>query len=395
MLLQKGSEMNRTGIIISLSIILAALIIAGSAGCGGETESISSVEETPGPVDTLILAVTDTIGLEMGDSPYVFGMILQVAHDPYGNIIALDMQKACLSVYSPDGEFIGNIGASGPGPGEFQIPIDFAVFPDGGIAVSDVISRVISYFDAEGNYISMMDEFFPTPPMSIEGCPDGGLVGQHMPMVMTGENMEMSLELSKWTDDAEPDLTYLSKPMELEFSGEGQASSQGGLDFDFAVGPDGSVLVAEISDTLFSVTGFSPEGEEFLSILEERERTPMTQEEIDAGGLGMSIMVMNGEASADMNRMETTYPWRNVIGSIGVDSQSRIWVELVCEDLPVFHVYDYSGKLLFAAVTNVEFTPVTRPSFKVNSGGILAYDTDPMDYPKIYLFELVEPEPEQ
>ncbi len=385
--------MNRAGISVILSMILAALTIAASVGCGGEAESPSSSNFTE-QVDTLLLAVTDTIGLEMGDSSYVFGMIMSATYRADGDIIVLDMQKACLSVYSSDGEFIENIGAPGPGPGEFQIPIDFTVFPDGGIAVSDAISRVISYFDADGNYISMMDGFFPTPPMSIEGCPDGGLVGQHMPMVMTGENMEMSLELSKWTDDAEPCLTYLSKPMELEFSGEGQASSQGGPDFDLAVGPDGSVLVTEISDTLFSVTGFSPEGEEFLSILEERDRTPMTQEEIDAGGLGMSIMVMNGEASVDMNRVETTYPWRNVTGSIGVDSQSRIWVELVCEDLPVFHVFDYSGKLLFVAVTDAEFTPVTRPDFKVNSGGILAYDSDPMDYPKIYMFELVERESE-
>jgi hypothetical protein len=385
--------MKRTGIIIILSIILAALIVAASAGCRDEAESIeTSLQE---PVDTLVLTVTDTIGLEMGDSSYVFGMILQAAHGADGNIIALDMQKACLSVYSHDGEFIGNIGAPGPAPGEFQIPVDFAVFPDGGIAVTDAISRVISYFDADGSYTGMMSGFFPTPPMSIEGCPDGTLVGQHMPMTMTGENLEMSLELSKWIDDAEPCFTYLSKPMELEYSGEGQASSTGGPDFDFAVGPDGSVLVAEISDTLFSVTGFSPDGEKFLSILEVRDRTPMTQEEIDAGDLGMSIMIMNGEASADMNRMETTYPWRNVIGSIGVDSRSRIWVELVCEDLPVFQVYDYSGELLFIAVTNVEFTPVTRPTFKVNSGGILAYDRDPMDYPKLYLFELVEPEFEQ
>lgn len=388
--------MNRTIINIVLSIILATLTVAASTGCGGEAESVSSSEDTflQESVDTLILAVTDTIGLEMGDSSYVFGMIMSAAYRADGDIIVLDMQKACLSVYSSGGEYLGNIGAPGPGPGEFQIPVDFAVFPDGGIAVTDAISRIISFFDAEGSYISMLDGFFPTPPMSIEGCPDGALVGQHMPMVMTGENMEMSLELSKWIDDPEPYLTYLSKPMELEFSGEGQASSQSGPDFDFAVGPDGSVLVAEISDTLFSVTGFSPEGEEFLSIHEVRDRTPMTQEEIDAGGLGMSIMVMNGEASADMNRMETTYPWRNVIGSIGVDSQSRIWVELVCEDLPVFHVYDYSGRLLFIAVTDVEFTPVTRPNFEVDAGGILAYDSDPMDYPKIYLFELIEPEHE-
>ncbi len=83
-----------------------------------------------------------------------------------------------------------------------------------------------------------------------------------------------------------------------------------------------------------------------------------------------------------------------MIGSIGVDSKSRIWVELACDDLTVFHVYDYSGKLLFIAVTDVEFTPVTRPTFRVDAGGVFAYYQDPMDYSKIYLFELVETESE-
>ncbi len=56
--------MNRTGINIILSIILASLTIAASSGCGDEAESVeTSLQE---PVDTLVLAVTDTIGLEMG-----------------------------------------------------------------------------------------------------------------------------------------------------------------------------------------------------------------------------------------------------------------------------------------------------------------------------------------
>ena len=135
-------------------------------------------------MDTLIIAVTDTIGVEMGDSSYVFGMLMEVAHGADGNIIALDMNRACLSVYSPDGEFISSIGSPGPGPGEFLIPIGFAVMADGGIAVSDAVARNISFFDAEGVFREVMDGFFPTPPMSIEGCPDGGFVGQSMSMVI-------------------------------------------------------------------------------------------------------------------------------------------------------------------------------------------------------------------
>ena len=376
--------------LIAVFIVLISTVIV-ITGCGNDAEPEAPADTSSSEaVDTLIIAVTDTIGVEMGDSSYVFGMLMEVAHGADGNIIALDMNRSCLSVYSPGGSFIGYIGSSGPGPGEFLIPIDFAVMSDGGIAVSDAVARNISFFDAEGIFQEAMEGFFPTPPMSIEGCPDGGYVGQSMSMVMTGETMEASLQLCKYTDSTEADVIYFSKPMEMDFSGGGQASLQRGPEFDFAMGPDGSVFVAELSDTLFAVSGYSPDGEEFLTLYEEREKTPLTQEEIDAGSLAMSIMITDGEASSSMDRVENVYPWRNVIASIGVDSMERIWVEMACTDTPVFRVYDYSGTLLFVAVPDVAFTAVTRPSFMIDSGGILACDRDPMDYPKIYNFQLLE-----
>jgi len=373
-----------------LSLVLAA---AAVSGCGEETESDSPVGISDlAVVDTLTIAITDTIGLEMGDSCYVFGMLLEVAHGSEGEIIALDMHKSRLSVYSPEGVFTGYIGSPGPGPGEFQIPMNFAIMSNGGVAVSDAIARNISLFDAEGTFLELLEGFFPTPPMSIEGCPDGGYVGQSMSMIMVGEEMDASLQLNKYSDSSEADITFFSKSMDMDFSDGHQATVQRGPEFDFAVGPDGSVFVAEISDTLFAIDGYSADGNEFLSLREEVERTPLTQEEIDAGSLAMSIMIMDGQATSNMDRVENVYAWRNVIGSIGVDSENRIWVEMANTDTPLFRVYDYTGKLLFAAIPDVEFTALTRPSFKIDAGGILAFDSDPLDYPKIYCFELTEEE---
>ncbi|MCK4806956.1 MAG: 6-bladed beta-propeller [Candidatus Aegiribacteria sp.] len=382
--------MKKSYKLISVLTILAS-IAAGISGCGTDADSETPADiSDSATVDTLVISITDTIGVEMGDSSYVFGMLMEVAHGTDGNIIALDMNRSCLSIYSPEGSFIGYIGSSGPGPGEFLIPTVFAILADGGIAVTDVLGQNISFFDSEGTFQETIVGFFPMPPMFIEGCPDGGYVGQTMSMVMTEESMDASLQLCKYTDRSEADLTYLSKPMEMDFLGGSQAQSRQGPEIDFAVGPDGSIFVAELSDTLFAVSGYSPNGEEFLTLIEERERTPLTQEEIDAGSLNLSISIINGEAEAGMDRVENTNQWRNVIASIGVDSLKRIWVEMACTDTPVFNVYDYSGDLLFVAVTDVEFTAVTRPSFMIDTGGILACDRDPMDYPKIYNFRLQE-----
>ena len=158
--------------LIAVFIVLVSIVTINS-GCGTDADSdIPADISVSVTVDTLKIAITDTIGVEMGDSSYVFGMLIEVAHGAGGEIIALDMNRASLSAYSPDGEFIGSIGSPGPGPGEFLIPINFAVMTDGGFAVSDAIARNISFFDAEGTFQRVLDDFFPTPPFSIEGCPD-------------------------------------------------------------------------------------------------------------------------------------------------------------------------------------------------------------------------------
>ncbi len=371
-----------------VSPVLMMAVSAALSGCGqGEDQQSTGENADTLAMDTLTLAVTDTIGVDAGDSNYVFGMIMSAAHGTNGEIAVLDMGKTCLSVYSPSGEFLMNIGSHGPGPGEFQVPTSFAVLSDGRFAVVDAISRIISFFDPQGNYTGQMSDFFPTPPLRIKGGPDGSFVGEAMNMIMT-DRMEATLDICRWSDSSKADFVYYSKSLDLNLEGEGQASIQRGPEFSFAVGPDGSVFLAEVSDTLFSLRGFSPAGEEFLTKEEEVDRTPLSQEELDAGALAMSITVSNGEAAADMNRTDDVYPYRNVISSIGVDAQSRIWVEMGNEDFPLFRVYDYQGNLLFYAVTDVPFTPVTRPTFVVDSGGFLACDVDPMDYPKVYVFSL-------
>lgn len=369
---------------------LLALLLSWSCG-GGEQPEADTGEHASTAVDTMLLAVKDTIGLEMGDSAYVFGMIMEAGQRGNGEIVVLDMQRACLSVYSSDGVFLRSIGASGPGPGEFQFPTNFALMSDGGYAVADAIGRNISFFDPDGNFTGMMQGFFPTPPMNIEGGPDGSFIGESMAMIMTDQSMEASLEVSRWSDSTEADMTYYSRPMDLNLGGGGgQATVQRGPEIDFAVGPDGSVFIAEISDTLFSVKGFGADGQEFLSMVEPVERTPLTQEELDAGSLSLSIQIVDGEATSSVDRDPDVYPYRNVISSIGVDSENRLWVEMGNGEAPLFRVYDYDGNLLFLAVTDVPFTPVTRPDFMIDAGGFLACDRDPLDYPKIFTFELGE-----
>jgi hypothetical protein len=374
-------------ILIVLTVIASVLLVSS---CGdGDTPGEPLGE---GNTDTLSLAVVDTIGIEMGDSLYVFGSLMQAGFLPGGEILALDLQRGYINVYAPDGSHIGAVGAHGPGPGEFEIPTSFAVLPDGGIAVTDIVGRDISFFDPARSYTRVLSGFSFGPPMNIRGCPDGALVGQTMTMTFTEETVEGSQDLARWDDltSTEPSLIYASFPIDLNITGDQGTEVRAGPTIDFAVGPDGSIAIVETSDTLFSLKLLDPEGTELMSLYEERERVPMTQEEIDAGALGLSVMITDGSASASTSRIEDIYPYRNIIQSVGIDAEERIWVELGYGDKPFFQVFDYSGAILFTATVDTDFNNINRPSFVISSAGMLAFDSDPLDYPKIYLLTPVE-----
>ncbi len=342
-------------------MVLTAIFLVFS--CGGE----DAPEEPVGgdSIDTLHVAVVDTIGLDMGDSLYVFGSLMQAGFLPGGEILALDLQRGYINVYTPEGSHVGTIGARGPGPGEFEIPTSFAVLPGGGVAVTDIVGRDISFFDSTRSYTRVLSGFSFGPPMRITGCPDGALIGQTMTMTFTEETVEGSQDLVRWNDltSTEPSLTYLSFPIDLTVTEDQGTEVRAGPTIDYAVGPDGNIAIVETSDTLFSLRLLDPEGTELMALYEERERVPMTQEEIDAGALGLSLMITEGTASASTNRIENIYPYRNIINSVGIDAEERIWIEFGYGDKPFFQVFDYSGELLFTVLLDADFDNLNRLSF--------------------------------
>jgi len=380
--------MTRSGRVLTAIAALSTAVLTMACGEGGAPGEQGGGPSTVAP-DTVTLCVTDTIGLEMGDSLYVFGSLMQAGYSPDGDILVLDLQKGFLSVYTSDGVYEGTVGSHGPGPGEFEIPTAFAVFPDGGVAVTDIVGRDVSFFDPSRSYTGTLSGFQWGPPMSIAGTPDGSIIGQSITMSFTDDGVEGSQDLARWSDLSSPEPTevYMSLPMDMDLTGDQGAEVRTGPTIDYAVGTDGSIAVAEISDTLFSLALLSPDGIELMSIEEERDRVPLTQEELDAGALALSLTITDGTASASTSRIEDIYPYRNVIQSVGIDAENRIWVELGYGEAPFFEVFDGDGNLLFDAVVDAGFDNIDRPSFSITPYGMLAFDRDPLDYPKIYLLQ--------
>src|SRR5690606_24332714 len=74
---------------------------------------------------------------------------------PDGRIFVGDAQAREVRIFTPEGEFLGRLGRTGEGPGEFRHVDGIGAAPGGGIAVLDGVLSRVSVFDGDGAFRRM------------------------------------------------------------------------------------------------------------------------------------------------------------------------------------------------------------------------------------------------
>jgi len=347
----------------------------------GEENSPSSDGVDPTLPDTLWITAVDTIGSEFGESPDVFAFLVAAGFTPDGNIAALDAQKTTLQVFSTSGEELMTVGRSGQGPGEYQMPLGLAILQNG-FAVSDLPGGKIVRYYSNGEFRDEITDFFPIPPARISGTNGERYLASHVFIDMDGdEGPQGSTDFVAFGDTSEPEIIFESYPINME-----GGMVRGSMQLHFAGGPAGEAYLATESDSLFLLTGYSITGEEILRIQEDRERIPLTEEELAEDRLAISFTMIDGETALNRSREPVADVYRTIIQGVGVDSEGRIWVQMGDMLTPYFRVYSPTGELTCVAIPD-ETIP-SGAEFSVSPNGILAFDADPDDWPKIYLVEV-------
>ena len=94
-----------------------------------------------------------SIGVETGADEYMFGAI-QSIHADAERIYIIDAQVPAVRMYDHDGNFVGNLGGSGQGPGEYRAP---GLVTSDGAGTAFVLAarrdRIIVYDTATGEVI--------------------------------------------------------------------------------------------------------------------------------------------------------------------------------------------------------------------------------------------------
>lgn len=97
---------------------------------------------------------------EQGTGPGQFALPRDMALRPDGNICVVDMLNARVQVLTPAGEPLFQVGQAGDTVGSFGRPKDVAVGPDGTIFVTDAFSQRVHAFTSDGRPLLAFGEPF-------------------------------------------------------------------------------------------------------------------------------------------------------------------------------------------------------------------------------------------
>ncbi len=380
-----------------LSILsIVTLLVLGACGSSNDpADTAGDAQQADGEGTTGIpipeidywLEITDSIGVELGDSNLVFGQIVGAQFLPDGNIAIADMMKSVIGVFSPEGEFISSVGRKGSGPGEYLMLSTFAVTEDGGFIVPDAMGGKLNFYDPEYNFTEAMTGFFPTPPIMISPVHDG-FVGLKHEFEQTEDEMQIGMGLYLWTDSSAHDIEY-TRNMVL-FDMNDLTSSVKTMVF-FDADQNGHIFITPYSTEEYVITSLAMDGEEVWQIIEDHPRVKKSDAEIEEEReLMRSSMAATGTPPemADHFQIEE---YKVFIGGLAVDNNNRLWALSTIYDSPVFRVYDCAtGDYLFTAALRTDETH-ENISVTVNRYGITGFEANSEDWPRVYIITPEDP----
>ena len=366
-------------------LIISAVVLLSACGDRGSDTSQVSPQETE---ERVSIDIVDSIGIELGDSDYIFANIMAIEYGPDGNIYVLDRGAHSVLVYSPGGEFIRRIANQGSGPGELLMPLAMAVLGDGRVAICDPMQGGINSFTAEGQWEGVSAEFNNNPPMGMTGADSNAFVALKI-TIEFDEAATTSFTIGRYEEDPEPTAFYYEDSFSFDPEDLTEILNRTMFSTEFAADRDGNVYLTPMSTEDYTVRVFDKDGNLILEFQREVDRVEKSEDEIAEEKRWMEAWLTSIGAQGVLIEYNPN-PYRYMTSDIGYDSQNRIWVRRGTELVPVFDVYDMEGELLFTAEVEGAGEDALYWDFRIDEHGMLAYSTDPEFFQKIWIMDIPE-----
>lgn len=380
----------------TILLIIILLVISCSSENAQVQDSYfpNSIGDDPNPFginseELISLTVYDSIGVDLGDSNYVFGAISEAKIGPEGNIYVLDRLKCTIFKYSPEGEFIQRIGREGNAPGELLQSYFFTVMDDCSITLHDGMNGW-TRFDSTGEYInsSFMLHPFPMKFMALDSINILGIVNE----LGREENALLTTKhICQWNATSPDSIIreYISLNYSIEIGENYQLNTRDLVEIDyfpilFTAG-DGFVCIAPKPRTESELYIFHEGSSLIDTLVLPYPEVARTEEELTTRKQYVEELYY---ATTNQRHSVDWEPFSNkpMLLSLGVDRLNRIWVQRGFDIEPTFDLYNSSGEHLATAVLSGR-DDTTHWKFNISRYGILAIPEDPEIFYSVYLLQ--------
>jgi len=261
------------------------------------------------------------------DEDILFGRIVDVGMREDGTVHVMDNQLCRVSVFSADGEHLGDLGREGEGPGELSQPTGLVLLPDGVVGIAQGFP---------GQVVRLKSDGTPLPSLYPIGVPadgnfglligidyaDGVLAGCGGRMVLTGledSHTDRFLSLTD-ADGAEP-VRVLERTTPIDPTGQRFVEADAYyVDGRWTLGVGGTIYAAMSRDA-YEISVFDASGvlqRVFGRRCEPRERSQAEKDEITP------LINVNGNAPRDDWDIADHDPYISRIQYN--DSDGTVWV---------------------------------------------------------------------
>lgn len=365
-------------------LVIAVCVSALFLTCSGQSGTPPADAEIEIPEHELV--PIDSIGIEMGDSNYVFGLPRALEFTSKGNIVVGDMATMKMMMYSPDGVFMRSGGSKGEGPGEYLAPTGISSDTSGGLVVADIMGAKLIFFDSLLNYSHewrALQSGLPYKPVMLS-C--GSIVDILLDYDREERSVTVSNTLGRWDPgETEMSVSYMCRSAEVEPQNPSSSFYESAI--TFCVLQDGRVVASPVSMEEYIITCYTPEGEVDWEINPDYEKHKLCQEELDLQlEMRRASLIRRGLDPSGADRVPLM-EWAVAVSKLYAQ-EDRIWARRSEGIIPVFDIYSTEGEFLYScSVPTLPYGSNVGFAISPYSSTVLAYLANPEDYSRIWILQ--------
>jgi len=294
---------------------------------------------------------TEELRFGEGDDPETsFSQVAFFVVTDQGHVIAVDIKDKKVMVFDAEGNFLRNIGKSGQGPGEFQIPSGLALTPNNELMIEDAMGRRLAFFTLEGEFIKNVSIADKMSMLNLLIDAEGNYLARQLGM----EGQKMYFEMKKYDKDLNPVFTMDKVEFEIPIPGSGVKIDIMDMISLYLFDSSGNVFYGRNRD--YEIKVYKPDGTHTRSIRKDFKPVKVKQEDIDKMLEQMPTGMMGGIDPTEFFEFPEEFPPYQIFS---LDEQDRLfvrtWVKGKEEGAYIVDVFDAEGRFISQFETKLDF----------------------------------------